>query len=205
MGVSNGEFLKAVCQFTLGDGTIAQNVFWFKAAFVADQLNSAVLSAIEGYVEDIYNAISTYLSNTFSIDLGYVNKMVWDTGLGSWVVGTLVGSINPTITHTNTDNPFPNQIAPVLVANTTRPKSRGRKFLMGCVETMADASDLVTAAVTAMGTALNHYLADENISTNNDLVVGVLREGANQFLEFTDGQANSIVGTQRRRKPGVGT
>jgi hypothetical protein len=204
MAVSDGDFLKAVVQFTLDDGTIAQNVFWFKAAFVADQVNSAVLSAIEGYVEDIYNAVSAYLSNTFNIDLSYVHKMTFNPTLAKWVTGTLVGSILPTITHTNTDDPFPNQIAATLVANTTRPGSFGRKFLMGCVETMADGSELVSAAVTAMGNALNHYIADETVSGSDQLVVGVLREGVEQFLEFTDGQVNSIVGTQRRRKPGVG-
>jgi hypothetical protein len=130
--------------------------------------------------------------------------MYWESGLGKWVTGTLVGSILPTFTHTSTTDPFPNQIAPVLVANTTRPGSFGRKFLMGCVEEMADGSELEAAAITAMGNALNHYIADENISTNNDLVVGVIRKGVNDFREFTDGQVNSIVGTQRRRKPGVG-
>lgn len=204
MGVSNGEYLKAFVEFELADGTLAQNVFWFKAAFLADQVNSAVLAAIEQYVEDIYNGIATYLSSGFAVNLGYVNKMTWDTTLAKWVTGTLVGSILPTITHTNTDDTFPNQIAPVLVANTTRPGSFGRKFLMGCVESMADGSELVTAAVTAMGTALNHYIADETVTASNDLVVGVLREGVQAFLEFTDGQVNSIVGTQRRRKPGVG-
>ncbi|GAI28117.1 unnamed protein product, partial [marine sediment metagenome] len=39
---------------------------------------------------------------------------------------------------------------------------------------------------------------------SNSLTPGVPDEDANQFRGFRDGIANTIVGTQRRRKPGVG-
>jgi hypothetical protein len=205
MAVSNGDVLKAFIELVLSDGTIAQNVFYFIANFLDDEGDYDVKTAIKGYIEDIYSAISTYLSDDFTINPSSVSTIVYNATEGKWEVNRLVGNITPSFTHTNTDDPFPNQIAPVLTANTLRPKSRGRKFLMGCVETMADASELVTAAVTAMGNALAVYLADETVSGSNVLSPGVPRAGVNTFLEFSDGSVNSIVGTQRRRKPGVGT
>lgn len=204
MPVNDGEYLKGVCEFELEDGTIAQNVFFFVANFVSEESNTSVVSAIEAYIEDIYNSISGYLSDGFTINAGPIHKMTWDDVTAKWVVEALLGNVLPTITHTDTSDPFPNQIAPVLVANTQRPKTRGRKFLMGTVEAMADGSHLESAAVTAMGTALNHYLADETVSGSNALSPGVLREGVESFKAFTDGSVNSVVGTQRRRKPGVG-
>lgn len=204
MSVSNGEYIKAAFEATLPDGTIAQNVFNFRAAFTSDQANSAVLSAIESYVEDIYDAMGSYITSTIVENLGAVNKMTWDTANNIWATGTLVGYIQPSLTLSGAGDLLPNQIAPVLVANTTRPKSRGRKFLMGVTEGLTQGTDLVSAALTALGVALAHYIADETISAGNDLIVGVLRDGVNQFLDFTDGEANSLVGTQRRRKPNVG-
>lgn len=204
MPVNDGEYLKGVCEFELEDGTIAQNVFYFVANFVSEETNTSVVNAIESYVEDIYGAISTYLSDGFTINAGPIHKVTWDSDTSKWVISALLGNILPTITHTNTNDPFPNQIAPVLVGNTLRPKTRGRKFLMGTVEEMADGSHLEAAAITAMGNALNHYLADEVVSGSNQLSPGVLREGVESFKEFSDGSVNSVVGTQRRRKPGVG-
>ena len=204
MTVSNGDVLKTFLELVLADGTIAQNVWYFLADFDDDQSDTAVKNACKTYIEDIYGAISTYLADDFTINPSRLYRMAWDPTGAKWVVDELLASWTCSFTHTNTDDPFPNQIAPVLTANTNRPKSRGRKFLMGCVETMALASDLVSGAVTAMGTALNHYLADETVDGTSVLSPGVIRDGVNTFLEFTNGSANSIVGTQRRRKPGVG-
>jgi len=204
MPVGDTEVIKGVLEVSLPDGTIAQNVYHFICSFLANQTDGAVVAAVEGYIEDIMGAVSTYLSDGITIAITPVNVVKWDSTTSKWIVDRLLGNIEPSFTHTNTDDDFPNQIAPVLVANTNRPKTRGRKFLPGFVETSALGGDLVAAAITAMGTALNHYLADEQVTVNNDLSPGVPRDGVDDFREFTDGSVNSVVGTQRRRKPGVG-
>lgn len=205
MTVSNYDVLKAFLEIVLGDGTIAQNVYYFFCSFVEDQENTDVGDAVQSYIEDIMGAVATYLSDDFTINPSYLHRIGWDVTGAKWAVEELIDIFTPSFTHTNTDDPFPNQIAPVLVANTDTPKSRGRKFLPGFVETAAEGSSLVSAAVTALGTALAHYIADETISTNNTLLVGVPSSNSGNFRFFTDGVVNSIVGTQRRRKPGVGT
>jgi hypothetical protein len=204
MAVTDGEVIKAVAEFVLSDGTIGQNVFHFIANFLTDETNTAVRDACIDYIEDIYNSVSTYLSDGFTVNPSTVHRVAWNETEDEWETETLLGIATPSITHTNTDDEFPNQISPVLVANTTRPKSRGRKFLMGFVETAAVAGDLVGAAITALTTALNHYLADETVTGSNVLSPGVPRAGVNTFLEFADGAVNSVVGTMRTRKPGVG-
>lgn len=204
MSVSNDDVLKVFLELVLGDGTIAQNVWHFKADFTDDQSDSAVSTAVETYIEDIYGALSAYLSDDFTINPSWLNKVAWDSDLQKWATTALVDIFTPSFTHTNTDDPFPNQIAPVMTANTFAPGSRGRKFIMGFVETSALAGDLVAGALTALGTALNHYIADETVSGANLLQVGVVRANAGNFLTFSDGAVNSVVGTQRRRKPGVG-
>lgn len=204
MTVSNGDVLKVFLELVLADGTIAQNVYHFRATFDDDHSDSEVSTAVEGYIEDIMGAVSTYLSDDFTINPSWLHKTVWDPVGTKWVTSTLVDIFTPSFTHTNTDDPFPNQIAPTMTANTYYPGHRGRKFLPGFVETSALASELVAAALTALGTALAHYLADETVSGTDYLLVGVPAASANEFQAFSDGVANSIVGTQRRRKPGVG-
>lgn len=204
MSTTDGDILKGVLELELEDGTIAQNVFYFQASFQTTQSDSAVAAAIESYIEDIYDAVVSFLSDGFTINPSYVHEVAYNSETSQWETVRLLDVINPSFTHTNTDDPFPNQIAPVLVANTTRPSSFGRKFLMGFVETAALGGDLTTSALTALATALASYIADETISAGNDLIVGVPRSHNSTFLTFTDGVVNSIVGTQRRRKPGVG-
>lgn len=205
MTVTNGDILKGFIEIVLGDGTITQNVFHFKADFADDQNDSAVTNAVESYIEDIYSAVSAYLSDDFTINPGYLHRVWWNPALSAEEVIALVGVMTPSFTHTNTDDPFPNQIAPVLTANTYAPGHFGRKFLTGFVEASADAGDLISAVMTAMGNALNHYIADETISAGNDLIVGVPNTADGSWQSFSNGVANSVVGTQRRRKPGVGT
>ena len=205
MTVSNGDVLKGFIEIVLADGTITNNVFWFLADFLSDQSDYDVANTVESYIEDIYSSVATYLADDFTINPSYLHQVSWDPATYKWITDRLVGTLTPSFTHTNTDDPFPNQVSPVLVANTGRPGTRGRKFLTGFVETAAEASDLVSGAVTALTTALNHYLADETISAGNELKVGVGREANGAFALFTNGVVDSAVGTQRRRKPGVGT
>jgi len=204
MAISDGQVLKAVVEMVLEDGTISQNVYHFICNFLTDQDASDILDAIEQYVEDIYGSIAAYLNDGMTFNPILVDKIDWNATEGLWEVEGYVGARTPTVTITNTDDPLPNQMAGVLVANTLRPKSRGRKFFPGLVETSALQGDLIAAALTAFTTALNHYLADETVTSSNVLSPGVPREDAGTFLEFTVGVVNSILGTQRRRKPGVG-
>lgn len=204
MTVSNGDVLKVFLELVLADGTIAQNVYHFKTVFAEDQSDSAVSAAIEGYLEDIMGEVSTYLADDFTINPSWLQRVAWDPVNTKWVVDYLVDIFTPSFTHTNTDDPFPNQIAPIMVANTDFPKHRGRKFLPGFVETSADAGDLITAAVTALVGAVSYYISFIAIDGSNTIYPGIVNEAADLFYLFTDGVANTIVGTQRRRKPGIG-
>ena len=204
MTISNGDVLKVFLELVLSDGTIAQNVFHLRAAFADDQTDAVVSGAVEGYLEDIYNEMSTYLSDDFTINPSWLNKVAWNITQSKWLTTYLVDIFTPSFTHGNTDDPFPNQIAPVMVGNTYNPNSRGRKFVMGFVETAALAGSLVAAAVTDLVGAVSYYISPVAIDGSNSLVPGVPDEDSATFWTFRDGAANTIVGTQRRRKPGVG-
>jgi len=204
VAIVDGTIVSGTAEVELADGTIAQNVYHFLCNFVEDQSGQDVVDAVQAYIEDVMESVGTYLSDGFTINITPVNQITWDAETTEWMVERLIGTCLPSYTHSSAADPWPNQIAAVLVGNTDRPKSRGRKFLPGFVEDAGDGGDLISAAVTAMGVALNHYIADETVDGSSVLSPGVIRDGVDKFLEFTDGVVNSVVGTQRRRKPGVG-
>ena len=204
MAIENGDILKAVAEYVLPDGTIAQNVFYFVANFLDSETGTAVLGAVKTYLEDFYDAIKAYVKSTVTFNPFTLQTMTWDGGTGKWEIEAYWGTSTINITNESLDDQFPNQVAATLTANTVRPKSRGRKFAPPFVETSALAGDLIGGAVTALTDALSHYIADETVSGENVLSPGVIRAGVDTFLEFTTGVVNSILGTQRRRKPGVG-
>ncbi len=204
MSVQDGDILKAVLEFVLADGTIIQNIVHWVAEFITPQSEVDVLSAAKQYGEDLYDEIDTWVDLNVVVNPMTLHELEWDAVEGLWVVDRLIGITTPSITFTGATDPLPHQCSAVLVGNTARPKSRGRKFLPPFLDLAADGSDWVSAVLTGLGLALNHYLADEVVTASNDLSPGVPRTAANEFLPFGTGIVNSIVGTQRRRKPGIG-
>ena len=204
MPVDPGDIVRAVASFVLADGTIAQNILHFIASFGSQATDATVLTAIKQYIQDLYVAIDGHIDANVAVDLCWAHVVEFDEGEGDWITARLIGSTSPAITFTSSVDPQPNQISPVLVANTTRPKTRGRKFLLPFSDNSADGSEWTSTVLTDLTTSLNHLLADEAVSAGNWLSPGVPRAGVDDFREFTNGSVSSIVGTQRRRKPGVG-
>lgn len=204
MTVDNGDIIKGAFEMELADGTIAQNVYYWKAVFTGPQTNSAVKAAVKQYVEDMYTPVLGTVVNSVTMNPCEVDKIAWDPTEGIWKVTEQIGSTLPSLTFTNGGEQAPNQVAPIVRANTDRPKTYGKKFLIAFGESALVGSDLTTAVLTALATTLAHYLADETVAGADVLSPGVPRKGVNDFREFTDGVVNSVVGTQRRRKPGVG-
>lgn len=204
MTVSNGDIIKAAYECEFANGVIAQNVYHFKAVFIDDQTDSAVLAAIATYLGNLLDSVDQYITDTLTINPCEVDEVQWNATEEQWETVRTLGNTTPSVTFTDTTGHLPLQIAPVLIANTLRPKTRGRKFLPGFCEDTTTGSGLETAVMTALGLALNNYLADETVVGANVLSPGVPSVVTGTFWDFTDGLVDSVVGTQRRRKPGVG-
>lgn len=204
MAVSTDTVLRAVAEFVLADGTLAQMVFHFLSEFVANQSDSTVTASIVSYIEDILTDVATYIDNGVTTNPMETSEVEWDAVNSKWEVTRVLPQDTITWPGTAAGDILPNQIAPVLLASTYRPKTRGRKFIPAFAEAATQGSTLVAGALTALGNAVNDYIADETISANNDLIVGVPSNVTGEFHEFANGDVTDIVGSQRRRKPGVG-
>ncbi len=204
MAVQDGDVIKAVLEFVLADGVIVQNILHWIAEFLAPQTEVDVLSAAEQYAEDLYSEVDQYVDSNVVVNPMTVHEIAWDETDGEWQTDRLIGTTVPSITFTGATDPLPNQTSAVLIGNTARPKSRGRKFLLPFLDNASDGSLWVSAVMTALGLALNHFLADETVTASNVLSPGVPRTSEDLFLPFGTGVVNSVVGTQRRRTPGRG-
>ena len=204
MSTPDGDIIRAVAELTLPDGTKAQNIFHFECDFTSTQSDANVVAAIATYIEDIYAEVQAYIKSTVTLDSVDVDEVQFNATKNIWEIVRSVGQGGLSDAFAGTAELLPNQVAPVLMAYTGRPKSYGRKFLTGFDESATNGSDLVSGLITAMTAALGDYLATEVISAGNDLIPVIVRATVNSVLPLVSGAVNSIVGSQRRRKPGVG-
>lgn len=204
MAVNNDDVLKAVMEVVLDDGTVAQNVFYFIAELLAQLGDATVTGLIETYIEDAYANLSNELVNTITQSLCTVQKIAFDSGEGEWLVTENIGTFTPTITFGNANEALPNAVSAVATLLTFRPKTRGRKFLFPFGENDQDASYLTSTALSSMADFAADVIATITYSPGNDLEPGVPRAGVDNFRKFTGAVVTNVLGTQRRRKPGVG-
>lgn len=205
MTVHNGDILKTVVEIVLGDFTITQNVHYFHTVTTTDHLDSVILGVIEDWVETAYALLNGDLCDDYAIGDSTVHVIDWDVGDQKWETTYYVGLFTPTFAMQNSAEPLPNMSSAFATFNTTRPQTRGRKFLQPFGEDRQAATILVAASVTAMGNWADAILDEISLGAGGDLVPGVPRQATGDFYPFTSATVTDVLGTQRRRRPGVGS
>jgi hypothetical protein len=203
MTVSNNEIVKAVMEVELPDGTIAQNTFHFLAQFTGDQTDVDVVAGIMDWLETAYNYVDSDIVDEVTVNPCAVNVIQWVTD--KWEIARFIGIDTPDIEFASGAEMLPNQIAPYIVRPSTRPKSRGRTFLYGFGETETTGSYLNAEAMEDLALFAASIITGIEVTPNNYLYPVIVRSVANLWLGLYDAVANDIVGTQRRRRPTVGS
>lgn len=204
MTVTNGDILKLTSSFTLEDGTIMQNIYHWRAAVAGDWGDSTITSAIQTWLEDALDNLEGGCSNTVTANLHSLDKVEWSAIEGRWEVVENVGTFVPSFTPSAANDPMPNQTSPCVIFKTTRPKTVGKKFVFPMTDASYDGSYIDPALVTVLTNYAADVLANITLSILNDLIPGVPRSAVGVFYDFYLGVVTNVVGSQRRRKPGVG-
>lgn len=202
MTVVNGDVLRITVNFLLPDGTQFQNVYHMIAQFVASFGDTTITDEIEAWVEGVYAAIITMVNSGTTEQVSSVDKIAW-TG-SEWEVTANVGTFVPEFVPTGAGDITPNQISPFVVFKTERPRSVGRKFLFPVMETDQNQGILVGGAITLLVAYAAEVMTDITMAPLSTLIPGIPRTAVNTFLTFLLAVVTDIVGTQRRRRPGVG-
>lgn len=204
MTVSNGDMLKTVMEVTLHEGTIAQNVFYFFAQLLVPQADAVVLSAIETWIETAYGELSADLMSSMTQNLCTVSEVdISGSPLAIHVV-RLIGYFTPTIAFSNVTDELPNQTSAFATFNTFLAGHRGRKFLFPFGEDRQDGTYLIAASLANMADFADDCLDNINFAAGSDLLPVVLSIPENGALTFQNAVVTDVLGTQRRRRPGVG-
>lgn len=98
---------------------------------------------------------------------------------------------------------LPNSVAVVLIGKALGLRRIGRKFIAGVTEANVTGNLLVGTAVAAVADALTDYITLFTTAAGSTWQPGIL-DKTGTFRSFQSGFVSALLGTMRRRKPGLG-
>ncbi len=187
-------YFKAVLKGNLAGAAQTRNVFYFDGTTEGDQY---IPADIELYIDTLWAPVQQLISLIWECYEIEVFKWV-PTHWEHFAVIPYTAASGVAV-----DDAFPNQMAAVILGITSALKTRGRKAIAGFVDTSAVAGLLTGGALIQLALAMSIYVSHLHGSTG-DLVPGTWTRATNTFHPFIGGVADAILGTMRRRKPGIG-
>jgi len=203
--VELNEIAEVRSEWVYDDGTIAQNIFNYVLQGTAPVSDAVVMTALAQKLDALYTELDDAISDTLVIQPYMFNIVAWSAALNRWYTKRNMGMSTASWTPANVNDPFPNQVAAVITAATSIPTIKGRKFFGGFSETTADGGNLNTATMTALAAAAVDYTDQISVGTGETLKPVVCSTREQGPVTIFAAEVNSILGTMRRRKPGVGT
>ena len=167
--------------------------------FTADVVESGGdTSAVlwDAYLDSFYGPLQTIMSTIWaaqSYELQNRSGTSWipfDTVTVTWA-GTAAGDY------------LPNAVALVLLGKAAGLRHVGRKFISGLPEVNSTGNALAAAALSYATSALVAYITPFTGIGGGTITPGVL-DNAGVFHAFVGGVVSSLLGSMRRRKPGIG-
>lgn len=202
MTLVSGDYIRVTCNFDLGDGTQYQNVYSYTRDGETVVSDAVTLGFIETKMEALYDELVSEVKNDTVEQLCFVDQVAWV--VDEWKVVANIGVFTPLFAPVASGDALPYQCAPYVTFKTTRPKSVGKKYLFPFDEA-TQANTILGAGAIASLVAYG-VIALEDIALGGDaiLIPGIMRTGVQQWLSFQVAVVSDLLGTQKRRKPGVG-
>lgn len=204
MSVVDQDILRISVNFELGDGTQYQNIYHMVRDGQDAYSDAVHVTAIRTKIEAMYATIVAQVRNDVVEQLSFVDRIEFNEITDQWEVVENIGTFTPAFTPANAGEGLPYQSAPYIIFKTQRPKSVGKKFLFPFAESEQDETVLTGAAVTAMvafGVSVLNALV---VGGDATLTMGIVRTGIQTWLSFLVAVVNDVIGSQKRRRPGVG-
>lgn len=203
MAILAGDIVKTTMSFGLADGTVCQNIFHHQRIGVGVFTDQAIVTAIEEWSEAMYAEIQPVVKDNVIALLCSVDRVEWV--VDEWKITENIGVFTPDFTPEVLTDALPNMDSAFVVLKTARPKTIGRKFLPPFGESMQAGSYLIPAAVEDVVAWADDAVNDITLQVLDYMRPGVPRTGVDAWYPFTVGIVTNLLGTQRRRRPGVGS
>lgn len=204
MTVLDGDILRVSTNFELGDGTQYQNIYHMIRDGTDVFSDAAHVAAIKSKMESMYASLVGQVLSDVTEQLSFVDRVEFNEIIDEWRVVENIGTFTPAFAPTNAGDGLPYQAAPYIIFKTQRPKSVGKKFLFPFAEDQQDETILTGTAVTQMVAFGVSVLNAQSLGGDATLTMGIVRTGVQTFLNFLVAVVNDVIGSQKRRRPGVG-
>lgn len=184
---------RAIVKATLFSIVQARNMFTCEVVESGGDTSDLLWQA---YLDSVYS--STFLSNIHPGFVAYEAEIQrygteWET----------VSSLTEDWTGTASGDPLPNAVAYVLIGKALGVRKMGRKFF-GVVPEMANAGNAVMSGIMAvLADVLLAYITPFTGIGGGTITPGIV-DSAGTFHRFVGGSVSSLLGSMRRRKPGLG-
>lgn len=149
------------------------------------------------YLQSIYDAFEVIWASSWSTQLAELQN--YDAG--HWVTFAEIPFVNAG--GNSTHEVLANVVSFVLVGKALGLRKLGRKFIGGITEAAVLGNTLIANAMIYAVNALEAYIAPFTGIGGGTIVPGIVDAGGT-FRPFVGGFVSSLLGTMRRRKPGVG-
>lgn len=194
-----GDIFEAAVEWTMPDEVEAYNVFDF---ILSDgtATDAQIMSTIGSIMNTAYAFLQADIQNTVDIQEAKINKVIWSGT--KWIVDRIVGIIYPVFTGGNLSDMLPHACSPCVTFTTTTPKVRGRKFIPSPGEDRQDESTLLAAFLAGLAN-FGSAVRTPTASGNGTLTYCILTSLGTSVLS-NGVSVDSLISSQRRRKPGLG-
>lgn len=150
----------------------------------------------DAYLTSVYDTVLDILSTALVI-----TEYELQAPLGSqWETTSIVPF---PVAGTNAGGLIPNAVAVVFIAKALGVRHLGRKFFSGNVETNVSGNALITTAMSAAAVSLLAYITPFT-GIGGGVITPGIRDASGTFRPFVGGSVSSLLGSMRRRKPGIG-
>jgi hypothetical protein len=186
-------YQRAVLKGTLGGTVQVRNMFTANVVEAggddAETLWTAYLTSVIDPICDMCVSLLQYTNYDIQERVG----TQWET----------IQEVDFPFTGATTGDQLPNAVALVLLGKATGIKHVGRKFFSGISEPSSTINALATGAVATAALALLGYITPFTGIGGGLIEPGVIDQGG-AFHPFVGGVVSSLLGSMRRRKPGIG-
>lgn len=204
MAVLDGDVLRVTCNFELGDGTQYQNIYHYIRDGTDPYSDAAHIFSVNLAVEAMYDELAGLVLDDVVEQLSFVDRVEFNEIVDEWRVVENIGTFTPAFTPSEAGDGLPYTDSPYVVFKTQRPKSVGKKFLFPVSEAQQNESILIGGAVTAIVAYGVAALTCASLGGDATLCPVIVRTGVQTVLPLLVAVVGDVIGSQRRRRPGVG-
>lgn len=204
MTVLDQDVLRVTAHFELGDGTQYQNVYHYIRDGTDVVSDASHVLVLKNQMQTMYGTLTGMVRDDVTEQLGYVDRVAFNEITDDWRVVENIGTFTPTFAPTEAGDGLPFMSSPYVIFKTMRPKSVGKKFLFPFSEGQQSDTILIGGAVTAIVAYGVAALASPSLGGDATLSPVIVRTGWNTVLRLLVAVVTDVIGSQKRRRPGVG-